>query len=277
MRLRVGAATDTGRVRDLNEDAYALRPEQGLFVVCDGMGGCPAGEVASQIAVDTIIQQLHDNGRPAARVAAAAESYLARTSRLADAVRHSNQFIYTQAQSDPRQADMGTTVVAAWIGQSIASVAHVGDSRAYHWHGDRLEPLTQDHSLVEAQVRAGLLDPERREDSDQAHVLVRVLGREADVEVDVIEVPLQRGDYLLLCSDGLTRLVSERALARAIVRLRDPQRICDSLIAQANRNGGADNITVVIVEVAGVWRQIADRWSRLVAGGDRAKAHSPVR
>jgi|SRR5581483_7995675 len=275
MRLRVGAATDTGRVRDLNEDAYALRPDEGLFVVCDGMGGCPAGEVASQIAVDTIIERLH--GADSAAWSGGAGPYLRHTTRLADAVRHSNDFIFAQAQRDPRQAQMGTTVVAAWIAQSIASVAHVGDSRAYHWHDERLEPVTRDHSLVEAQVRAGLLDPSRREESDQAHVLVRVLGREPDVEVDVTEVPLQRGDYLILCSDGLTRLVPDEKVARTIVELRDPQRICDSLVDTANRNGGADNITVVIVEVAGIWRPFADLWSRLVPGGNGAKAHSAVR
>jgi protein phosphatase len=141
---------------------------------------------------------------------------------------------------------MGTTVVSAWIRQHIASVAHVGDSRAYLWHDERLEPLTEDHALAEHEG-----------------VLVRALGREPDVEVDLREVPVQPGDYLLLCSDGLTRLVPEPVLAEAIVELREPQRICDYLIAAANESGGTDNITVVVVEVADAWwRRLMNRWSQ---------------
>jgi PPM family protein phosphatase len=261
MRLRVGAATDIGRVRTLNEDAYALRAEQGLFVLCDGMGGTPAGEVASELAVETILEHL-DKGAPAA-ASADEQGYLPQTSRLAEAMRRSNQFIYNQAQQNPSQAQMGTTVVGAWITQHIASVAHVGDSRAYLWRNNELEALTRDHSLVEAQVHAGLLDREQSLQSEHQNILLRALGREPQVEVDLNEVPLQPGDYLLLCSDGLTRMVPERTLADAIVQLRHPQRICDYLIDAANRNGGADNITVVVVEVAGGWwTGIANRCRR---------------
>ena len=249
MRLNVGAATDTGRVRGHNEDAFATRAEQGLFVVCDGMGGTAAGEVASRIAVETILERM-DGAAPEADVVAADEGYQPHTCTLASAVRRANDAILSQAQQNASQADMGTTVVAALIDESVASVAHVGDSRAYLWHEDRLERLTRDHSLVEEQVRAGLLDPEKSLQSRQQNILIRALGREADVEVDLAEVPLQVGDYLLLCSDGLTRMVPEQVMAETIVRLREPQKICDSLIADANRGGGPDNITVVVVEVA---------------------------
>jgi serine/threonine protein phosphatase PrpC len=269
MRLRVGAGTDKGRVRELNEDMYLLRAEQGLFVVCDGMGGAPAGEVASEIAVQTIVQQLNGTARDAGASAGNGEpsGYLAQTSRLAAAVRRSNQVIYNQAQQDPRQAGMGTTVVGAWIGRHIASVAHVGDSRAYLWHKDSLEPLTRDHSLVEAHVRAGLLDRETSLQSAQQNILLRVLGRTPDIEVELNEVPVQPGDYLLLCSDGLTRMVPDAMLGEAIVQLRDPQRICDYLIDAANANGGADNITVVVVEVMGSWwRRLSNLWRRPVTG-----------
>jgi serine/threonine protein phosphatase PrpC len=242
MRLRVGAGTDVGRVRHLNEDAYVLRASDGLFVICDGMGGAPAGEVASQMAIDAILRQL--DARVSTQSESAQQPYLPHTNRLADAVRRSNAFIYEQAQKESSHAGMGTTVVGAWIRQHVASVAHVGDSRAYLWREERLEPLTQDHSLSEA----------------QANVLVRVLGREPEVDVDLAEVPLQTGDYVLLCSDGLTRMVPEHVMSEAIVRLRHPQRICDYLIAAANSNGGADNVTVVVVEVAGGW------WARLANG-----------
>jgi protein phosphatase len=276
MRLKVGAGTDTGRVRALNEDAYMLRADEGLFVVCDGMGGAPAGEVASQMALDAILHELRENepGRPVQ--APDAEGYLPHTNRLAEVVRRSNEVIYDQAQKDPRQAGMGTTVVGAWIRQQIVSVAHVGDSRAYLWHDRRLEPLTRDHSLGEAHIAAGLLEEVRRLPVEQQNVLIRVLGREPDVEVDLKEVPVQPGDYVLLCSDGLTRMVPEYVMAKAFHEFREPQRICDSLIAAANSNGGADNITVVVVEVTGGWwRRFVDRWTRS-ARGQYAEANAAV-
>ena len=252
MRLRVGAGTHPGRVRDMNEDAYMLRADEGLFIVCDGMGGAPAGEVASQLAADAILERL-ETGDEVDASADSASSYLPWTNRLGEAVRRSNEVIYHHGQSDPRCAEMGTTVVGAWVNHHIASVAHVGDSRAYLWHDNGLQLLTCDHSLVEEQVRAGLLNRAQSLESSQQNVLLRVLGGGPDVDVDLQEIPVVPGDYLLLCSDGLTRMVPDAALADAIGRLRAPQHICDHLIDTANRNGGADNITVVVVEVVESW------------------------
>ena len=276
MRLRVGARTDLGRVRALNEDVYLSRPERGLFVVCDGMGGAPAGEVASQVAVNTIVAQLEAGGdQCAAETAADGRGYLPRTNSLAEAVRRSNAVIYAQGQQNPEQAEMGSTVVSAWVSHHIASVAHVGDSRAYLFHDNRLEPLTRDHSLVEAEVRAGLMDREQSLQADHQNVLLKVLGGAADVDVELTEVPLQPGDYLLLCSDGLTRMVPEQTLGKAIDELRNPQRICDYLVEAANHNGGADNITVIVVEVVDRWwRRLSNRWNRQPGRGDDAHAHS---
>jgi protein phosphatase len=274
MRLKVGAGTHTGRVRELNEDAYMLRADDGVFVVCDGMGGAPAGEVASQMAVDAIVQELSEQ---TLGPASDERGYLPHTTRLAEVVRRSNEVIYDQAQKDPRQAGMGTTVVGAWIGQHVVSIAHVGDSRAYLWHGGRLEPLTRDHSLGEAHIAAGLIEEVRRMPVEHQNALVRVLGREPDVEVDLKEVPVQPGDYVLLCSDGLTRMVPEYMLAQAFHEYREPQRICDFLIAAANDNGGADNITVVVVEVTGGWwRRLSDRVTRSVRRGQYAEANAAV-
>jgi PPM family protein phosphatase len=234
----------------MNEDVFVARADQGLFVVCDGMGGAPGGEVASRIAADTIVRYLDRVERGDER--AHADRYLPHTKRLVNALRRSNELIYMQGQADPRQAEMGTTAVGAWIVQRIASVAHVGDSRAYLWYEHRLERLTSDHLLP---------------GSD--NVLMRALGRHPDVNVDVSEVPLQPGDYLMLCSDGLTRMVSEEELADAICRLREPQRICDHLVAAANRRGGADNITVVVVEVQGTpLQRVANYWRRHPGGPD---------
>jgi protein phosphatase len=251
MRLRAAGRTDVGRVRALNEDVFSLHTRDGLFVVCDGMGGCPAGEVASQIAADAIVGAL-TSGTPVTDSPRVEErGYLAQTVRLAEAVRHSNQIVFSRAQEDPSRAGMGTTVVGAWINGHVASIAHVGDSRAYLWHGDTLERLTCDHSLVE-----------------QQNVLLRALGREPDVDVELTEVLMQRGDCLLLCSDGLTRAVPDRALSQAFGDIRDPQRVCDYLVDAANRSGGPDNITVVVVELAAGWaRRMATvfdaiRWRR---------------
>ena len=265
MRLKVGAGTHAGCVRELNEDAYMLRTDEGLFVVCDGMGGAPAGEVASQLALDAMVRELREQAPTGAGRAADDREYLPHTNRLAAVVRRSNEVIYDQAQKDPRQAGMGTTVVGAWIRQHVVSIAHVGDSRAYLWHDQRLEPLTRDHSLGEAHIAAGLIEEVRRLPAEHQNALVRVLGREKDVEVDLKEVPVQPGDYVLLCSDGLTRMVPEFVLARAFHEFQDPQRICDVLIAAANSSGGADNITVVVVEVTGGWwRRLSNRWTRSV-------------
>jgi protein phosphatase len=242
----------------MNEDVFAVRPRMGLFVVCDGMGGCPAGEVASEMAVAAILDEL-TTGRQTIVNGKRTPGYLPRTSRLAEAVRRSNEFVYREAQRDPRRAQMGTTVVSAWIAEHILSVAHIGDSRAYLWHDDRLTRLTRDHSFAETSARIDHADRTTHQLSDQQNVLVRVLGREPDVEVDLTEVPVQAGDCVLLCSDGLTRMVPDEAIAETIARTRDAQVICDSLVDTAILNGGVDNVTVVVAEVSGNW------WQRMSA------------
>jgi serine/threonine protein phosphatase PrpC len=290
MRLRAGFRTDIGRVRPMNEDACAGDPARGWFVVCDGMGGAPAGEVASQLAVDAMADRLGSvNGHRSADLdetlrdpasasvagvsaptdktpwdpdSAEFDRYSPRTVRLATAVRASNGVVYDHSRRDPERARMGTTIVSIWIDEYIASVAHVGDSRAYLWHDGALEALTQDHSLVEAHVRAGLLDPAARETSPHLNVLTRVLGREAEVQVDLNEVPVRAGDRLLLCTDGLNRTVDETTIGDALARRSHPQQVCDDLVALANRNGGGDNITVVIVDVARPWWKELWRRSR---------------
>ncbi|HEY6211436.1 MAG TPA: Stp1/IreP family PP2C-type Ser/Thr phosphatase [Vicinamibacterales bacterium] len=260
MQLRVGAATDIGRVRAHNEDAYVSDAHQGLFVVCDGMGGEQAGEVASQLAVETILAALKS---AAAAAPVDSNGYRPQTTRLAAAVRQSNVAVYEAARADEKRAGMGTTVVGAWLADNIISLAHVGDSRAYLWHAGRLEPLTTDHSLVEMQVKAGQLTREAALVSEQQNILLRALGREHDVDVEVNEVPVQAGDYVLLCSDGLTRMVTEDIVAEIVADVREPHWICEALIEAANRNGGMDNVTVVVVEViGGWWRELVNRVQR---------------
>jgi len=250
MRLRAAGCTDTGRVRTLNEDTYICNPQLGLFVVCDGMGGQAAGEVASQLAIETITAQLSPPGSQGEELTAAQlKGFLPRTRCLEAALRLSNQVIYEESQKHSGRVGMGATVVSAWLGEHIASLGHVGDSRAYLWRNADFQQLTRDHSLAAEQARAGLsLDAEGQYSAPQ-HIVLRALGPEPEVEVELAEVPLLPGDYLLLCSDGLTGMVEDARLAEAIQTLREPRKICDHLVALANRNGGVDNITVVVVEV----------------------------
>ena len=251
MRLRVGAATSIGRVRPINEDAYLAKSDQGLFVVCDGMGGAAAGEVASRLAVDTIESTL-DGG--SAGGAHPDGGFHPRTRQLGQAIRAANHAIMKRAAGDQEHAGMGTTVVGAWVGAGVVSVAHVGDSRAYLSNAAGFESVTSDHSLVEAQVQAGLIDREQSLKSEHQNVLLRALGRDADVDVDLAEVPVAAGDRLLLCTDGLTRTVPDDQLSAALDRFRgNPQGACEHLVAAANANGGPDNVTVVVVEFLGSW------------------------
>jgi protein phosphatase len=243
MRLKVGAATSVGRVRPINEDAFLTRVDEGLFVVCDGMGGAASGEVASRLAVDTIAATFNGGSSTGTN-----RGFQPRTAQLGRAIEAANHAIIERANGE--HAGMGTTVVGAWLGDGIASIAHVGDSRAYVRNSEGFEGLTSDHSLVEAQVQAGLINREQSLKSEHQNVLLRALGRDPNVLVELGEVLISTGDQLLLCSDGLTRMVDDAALDTALARFRgDPQGACDALVQQANDNGGADNITVVVVEV----------------------------
>lgn len=250
MRLKVGAATSIGRVRQINEDAFLAKADQGLFVVCDGMGGAAAGEVASRLAVETISARL-DGAAEADATAAPDTEFHPRTIQLGNAVRDANHAILS-AQRTASHAGMGTTVVCAWAHDGLVSLAHVGDSRAYLADADGFESLTTDHSLVEAQVQAGVIDREQSLKSEQQNILLRALGRDDQVEADLAEFTVSNGNRLLLCTDGLTRTVSDADLAAALERFKgDPQQACDYLVETANTNGGPDNVTVVIVEFAG--------------------------
>lgn len=248
MLLKVGAATSVGRVRPTNEDAYLVHADRGLFVVCDGMGGAAAGEVASRLAVDTI-GAFVSNG---ALATVPHPPLQPRTAGLGKAVEEANRAIIERAENEVANAGMGTTVVAVWIGDGLASIAHVGDSRLYVSNAAGFGALTIDHSLVEAQVQAGLINREQSFLSHNQNILLRALGRDPDTLVELNEATIAAGDRLLLCTDGLTKTISDDDLAAALDRFRgDPQGACDHLIAEANDSGGPDNITAVIVEIQG--------------------------
>ncbi|HTX08022.1 MAG TPA: Stp1/IreP family PP2C-type Ser/Thr phosphatase [Solirubrobacteraceae bacterium] len=222
--------TDTGRQRRDNEDnAYARPP---VFVVADGMGGAQAGEVASRIAIEAFESGLPDAGSP--------------EERLRARVREANHEIYERARADRQRAGMGTTLTAAYVDDAHVAIAHVGDSRAYLFRDGTLQRLTQDHSLVDELVRRGKLTEEQAAEHPQRSIITRALGPEPDVEVDTWTYPARAGDVVLLCSDGLTSMISEERVREILVAHSDLDAAGDALINEANEAGGRDNITVVL-------------------------------
>jgi serine/threonine protein phosphatase PrpC len=252
LQIEFGAHTDTGRVRTNNEDNYRVVPELNLFVVSDGMGGEAHGEVASALAVEGVAKYclgaVKNLSLPffGERQPELSE----KTNRLASALRQANKTIHDAAAQNAQQQGMGATVVAAWIDEARLSFAHVGDSRAYLLRDGALEQITQDHSLVAEQVRQGILTEEEAEISNLRSVLTRALGPHDQVLVDAAERTLQGGDTLLVCTDGLTRMVTDTEIAMTLTTPPSAQAAAERLIELANDYGGEDNCTVVVVRIA---------------------------
>lgn len=226
--------TDVGRQRQSNEDSFVEAPP--VFAVADGMGGARAGEVASRMAVEAFGDSLEDGVEPEAQ--------------LVDVARAANRRIYEMARSDDAYAGMGTTLTAVMVGGHEVTVGHVGDSRLYRLRDGELERLTTDHSLVEEYVRAGRLAPEEAESHPQKSIITRALGVEADVEVDTLTCNAHDGDVYLICSDGLTGMVSEHEVAEVLLERSSLEQAARALIDAANRAGGRDNITVVLFRLS---------------------------
>ncbi len=232
---RAAGVTDTGRRRLRNEDAFICEPP--LFAVADGMGGARAGEVAAGLAAAALEE---------------AGSETCGAEGVAALIVEANRRIWERSRNDPRTAGMGTTVTAALVDASTGAVAigHVGDSRAYLFRDGTLEQLTTDHSLVAELVESGVLTPEEAERHPQRSAITRALGTEPTVEVDAFTVHAEAGDLFLVCSDGLSAMISDDAVSSAIeLAERDPERAADALVAAANARGGEDNITVVLFEI----------------------------
>lgn len=251
MRIDSGGVTDVGRVRTNNEDCFRIVTALNLFVLSDGMGGEAHGEVASALAVETVVKHCLDAGtNPAARVLGQTQpGWSANTKRLSTALHLANKNIFKSAEEHPDQHGMGATLTAAWIDGAKLSIAHVGDSRAYLLRGGDLLQLTRDHSLVAEQVRRGMLTVAQAEESEMQSVLLRALGAQAEIEVDAEEHLLFPRDVLILCSDGLTRMVPEPEIAGVLQAETNPVRAAEELISLANDRGGPDNITVVVVRM----------------------------
>lgn len=233
-KMPFGSRTDVGCVRDHNEDSLIVTPP--LFVVADGMGGHAAGEVASEIAVQTIAEHApqHPNGEA-----------------LADAVCLANEEIIKAAEEGRGRMGMGTTCTAAMLEGERLIVAQVGDSRAYLLHEGRLQQITRDHSLMADMIEAGHLTPEEARIHPNRSVITRALGSTANAAPDVYELNVETGDRLLLCSDGLSSMIWDDEIERIMLTTPDPQRCASNLVSAALDAGGYDNVTVIVVNVEG--------------------------
>jgi protein phosphatase len=237
MILRFAVRTDVGRRRQANEDAYAIESEVGLFLVADGMGGHRAGQVASRMASEATL-------RAASEARESPESLLERAARVVAAA---NREVFDTAQGDSELAGMGTTLVVLVVEGTRAVVAHVGDSRAYRVRDGDIEQLTVDHSVVADLVSRGEISEAESQNHPHRHVLTRAVGVGRSVEADLSEISLAPGDAYVLCSDGLTGLVTDEEIAKEVSEGDDLEAVSERLVTRANERGGNDNITVVLV------------------------------
>lgn len=259
------AITDTGLQRRANEDSMLARSP--LFVVADGMGGAQAGEVASRIAVETFGEDGQDYSDP--------------VQALTDHAHAANARIHELSHSDAAHAGMGTTLSAVYVGEQNVTIAHVGDSRVYCLRDGELLRLTDDHSLVDELIRQGRLTPEEAEEHPQRSIITRALGPEPSVEVDTRSFKARAGDIYLLCSDGLTSMVGEPRLAQVMRRHDRLPEMGKALIAEANREGGRDNITVVLlrledVDLSGVPYEVEHQTVVSMPAGEQADDGHPA-
>ena len=231
MNVSVGAATDIGQVREGNEDSYLV--VEPLYAVADGMGGHRGGEVASSLALETV-QGMFER----------------REGSLAEQVAEANRAVFDRSQNDRKVSGMGTTLTAAQVDGNRVHLVHVGDSRAYLLRGGELTQVTEDHTLVHRMVMEGEISEEEAETHPHRSILTRALGVDQNIQVDEGDLEVAPGDRLLLCTDGLTGMVPEGEIREILLENRDPQEAVDKLVKVANRAGGIDNITALILDFA---------------------------
>jgi PPM family protein phosphatase len=234
--------------RNHNEDSLLLLPEQSLFCVADGMGGHSSGEIASGIAVEELGEffKMTSKDQDATWPYKMDKTRNYDENRLATAVKLANVRIFEKASNDQKFKGMGTTIVTLHFAQNFAYVAHVGDSRVYHFRAGKLVQVTEDHSLLNDYLKAKKLTPEEIEAFPHKNVIVRALGMKDTVIVDVTRVEPQDGDVFLLCSDGLSGMVSDPLIQETLAKTKDLQVAASQLIDLANANGGNDNVTCVL-------------------------------
>ena len=261
--------TDPGCVRANNEDNLGIDQELGLLIVADGMGGHNSGEVASDLAVSTIRDYARRmiGGEKILVPESSDPSLPVRCRQLEYFIKSANTVIYEKGRAFPKDAGMGTTVVAVLADDKSLSVAHVGDSRLYLFRRGSLSQLTEDHSLVGDQLRRGLITPEAAAHSTLQNILTRAVGAEPEVKVDVAEHPVLPGDVVLLATDGLDKMVRDEEIARVLAGGPSPADAVDTLVGMARQAGGLDNITVLCgrlgaVRPQGFWGKVARLWGQ---------------
>lgn len=255
MKIEIFALSDVGLVRELNEDNFKTMPDKNLAVVCDGMGGHAAGEVASQLAVDTIeaVANTPENFEPIPDSLELDENFNEEAYLLVHAIRLASRRIYVKSSRESSMKGMGTTVVAAQIVGDNVLVAHVGDSRVYRFRNGNLEQLTVDHSWINELISTNQLTEEESKNFVNKNVITRALGTRENVKVDIRQDHVMDGDIYLLCSDGLCGFVSDADILSSISKADSTlQKISKELIERANAAGGEDNITVALIHVTGV-------------------------
>lgn len=250
-KIRSVGLSDVGKVREHNEDTIGVDADIGLLVLADGMGGYNAGEVASGIAVKTIMSLVKEAFERQDMSLPDSETGLSRpTIVLRDAIMRANKIIHQTAKTQPQCEGMGTTVVACLFSDNKISVAHVGDSRLYRLRGNRYEQITLDHSLLQELVDRGFYSQAEAQRATNKNYVTRALGVETNVDVEIHEYPVNKGDYYLLCSDGLSDMVEDEDIHLTISTFgANLETIAKQLIQLSNDNGGRDNISIVLAHV----------------------------
>jgi protein phosphatase len=251
LAVEVAGQTDVGCVRANNEDNFGYDARYGIFVVCDGMGGQAAGEVASKMAVDEMLAYFRQSAQNSTASPNGNSLPVKRqdSSTLAEAIHRANHAIYEAAQHGNGRSGMGTTIVAALIQGNTLAIGHVGDSRIYLIRHGEIQQLTQDHSLVMEQVRLGFITAEQAETSELQNVILRALGSEEQVQPDVEDMPALNDDILLMTSDGLTRHLREQEILQIVSESPGLKQSCAALIDTAKNRGGSDNVTCLLLRV----------------------------
>lgn len=249
--LQIVSITDPGRVRGHNEDCVESRPELGIVVLADGMGGYNAGEVASGMATSLIASGLQEVWTKDALKKLSRDAAMALSQRvLQEQVAKANKAIFEAAQKDPHCAGMGTTLVACMFYDNFLTVGHIGDSRLYRMRSDILEQVTRDHSLLQEQIDSGLITKEDARSSHNKNLVTRAVGIDPEVEAEIHSYDVQKDDIFLLCSDGLNDMIEDDEIQMTLIALRSNLDLtAQQLVQAANDAGGRDNVSVMLVRI----------------------------
>ena len=247
-QVRIAGCTDTGLKRQLNEDYIGFDQDLGIAVLADGMGGHQSGEIASHMAVESVLGKLQNICKPKSTEAITGSQLL---DYVSNTISYSNSMIFQAAEAVDEHRGMGTTLVAVMIQDSQIYAGHVGDSRLYLYRDKSLSRITKDHSLVQDLIDRGFYTEEEARSANVGHIVTRALGTKAQVEVDTLQHGLEEGDILLLCSDGLSDMVADWQIQEILKeQSSNLEQAADSLVTSANNNGGKDNISVILMQVS---------------------------